>query len=65
MFVQRGNGCGVESMLDDRSQFVLDQLFDSFQHQNLAGIAEGKGNACRARSSGAADAVHIIFGVVW
>ena len=42
LFVQRRNGCGVESMLFSSRQFVLDQFFNSFQHQNLAGIAEGK-----------------------
>src|SRR5438552_3286635 len=64
LFVQQRHGCGVESMLFGRRQFVLDQFFDSFQHQNLAGIAEGKCNARRPRSRGAADPMHVAFGVV-
>ena len=64
LFVQRRNGCGVESMLFSSRQFVLDQFFNSFQHQNLTGIAEGKCNARRPRSRGAANAMHVAFGVV-
>ena len=51
-------------MIFHRRQFVLDQFFNTSEHQDLTHIAKRQRNPRRLRSRGATDPVDITLGIV-